>query len=147
VRGWWRLEHGHRFLATRPRDELEAGAELYFGALGYRRRADDVAGLVFTRGRPWGGLWAHALRACETRLEVHLETGGTGGEHHGEPAVVTVGHTVDARGRLVLTGLDVPLDKLLRSARRRRMHAFGRWVPIGIGALLLAVLLVWVLAG
>ncbi|GIW72085.1 MAG: hypothetical protein KatS3mg102_1627 [Planctomycetota bacterium] len=161
-----RLAHRYRFESTRAREELEAQAELYFRALGYRRRADESGRVVFTRGRPWGSLWSPRLRECQTRLELELAeappAGASGASPPaGERRAVTIVHQVEVFGRWVLpadealleaeargferfaSGLDVALDKLVRAARRRRRAQCWRRLWWLAGAAGLAGLLAW----
>jgi hypothetical protein len=119
------LERAHRFLTARERPEVEAAAERYFVALGYRRRADEDGGaIVFERGRPSASLYASSLRACFTRVELALERGdGTG--------VATIRHAVQTRGRFVL-----PRDGRLVEAEARAFEHFLERADLDTEALL-----------
>ncbi|RME73689.1 MAG: hypothetical protein D6776_06570 [Planctomycetota bacterium] len=119
------VRNAHRFLASRGRDELEASAELYFGALGYRRRAGRPDRLVFRRGRPWGGLRSHALRACDTTVQIEL----SGGED-GTATVLTVTSWADLRGRIV-----TPTDRARLEAELRGFDRFVAGEDVSLRAL------------
>jgi hypothetical protein len=86
------LERAHHFLTEKAPPEVEAAAERFFPALGYRRRgeAESPGKIVFARGRPLASFYAASLRACRTIVEVAAK-----------PGQIQITHRVTTRGRLV----------------------------------------------
>lgn len=82
------LRRRHQFLSDRSQAEVEAQAERYFEALGYRRREDRGGRFTFERGRRLASLWSPLLRRCHAQAVVGYEGG-----------LISVRHRVEVLGR------------------------------------------------
>lgn len=132
------LERASHFLSTKSRAEVEAAADLYFPALGYRRRASapgERGPIVYERGRRLASFWSATLRGCAATVTVEVLEARDGA------ATVHVRHAVETRGRLVIAEDgdlleaesraferfvergDPDLEGMLRAATRRRRRA------------------------
>jgi len=133
------LRRAYRFLTSKTRAEIEAAADPYFAALGYRRQADEEGTFVFRRGRRLASLYSPQLRSCFASLRVKVT-----GEAAEGSRVVHVTHEVQTRGRLVLAedaglldaesrGLQRFLERgeadaaELLEAATRDLHRAARW--------------------
>jgi hypothetical protein len=118
------LERAYHFLTTRTRPEIEAAADAFFPAIGYRRAphppgTEHAAKLAFERGRRFASFWSPSLRACETVVTVEVGEGSA----REVPRRVQVRHAVRTIGRLVIAE-----DGAIVEAESR---AFERFVENG----------------
>ncbi len=156
------LVHSYHFLTGRRPSEVEAAADLYFPALGYRRRhvapGASAAPLAYERGRRLASFYSPSLRACAAVVEVSIDGGGARdapeSAEPARPAAIRVRHAVQTIGRLVIeedralleaearaferfleTG-DPGIEHILAAARRHRDRALWLKVAAAAGAAL-----------
>ncbi len=124
------LERAYRFLTARERPEVEATADRFFRALGYRRRADDQTRLIFQRGERFASFYRSSLRSCQTRVEVELDR--RAGDREGT-GLLTVKHRVVTTGRLTFAE-----DDALLEAESKAFERFLEQSEIDSAALIVA---------
>jgi hypothetical protein len=129
------LERTHQFLTEKSRADVEAAAERFFPALGYRLRVEapraDAAAraLAFARGRRFASLYDASLRACRAEVAVEAAEGAR------PPTAVHVRHRVATFGRLV-----VAEDAALLDAESRAFERFLERGDVDTAALIEAAM-------